>query len=170
MRKAHRDFWACELPGCWIRFALVYGQRRHRNNPSGPAQRDFAPAKRLSQKAFWPAADGSFEDRNFLCCNRSALRPYRRGFRHTTGRASGCSSGVEHNLAKVGVERSNRFTRSSFLREVKHRKAAVLRGFFVFGRLNHDRQRDLAQKIPPRCAPNGDEQVAERLAGPASIT
>ena len=27
-------------------------------------------------------------------------------------RASGCSSGVEHNLAKVGVERSNRFTRS----------------------------------------------------------
>jgi hypothetical protein len=25
---------------------------------------------------------------------------------------SGCSSGVEHNLAKVGVERSNRFTRS----------------------------------------------------------
>lgn len=28
---------------------------------------------------------------------------------------SGCSSGVEHNLAKVGVERSNRFTRSIFL-------------------------------------------------------
>ncbi len=27
---------------------------------------------------------------------------------------SGCSSGVEHNLAKVGVERSNRFTRSIF--------------------------------------------------------
>jgi hypothetical protein len=27
---------------------------------------------------------------------------------------SGCSSGVEHNLAKVGVERSNRFTRSNF--------------------------------------------------------
>jgi hypothetical protein len=29
---------------------------------------------------------------------------------------SGCSSGVEHNLAKVGVERSNRFTRSNFPR------------------------------------------------------
>lgn len=29
---------------------------------------------------------------------------------------SGCSSGVEHNLAKVGVERSNRFTRSNFSR------------------------------------------------------
>ena len=28
---------------------------------------------------------------------------------------SGCSSGVEHNLAKVGVERSNRFTRSNSL-------------------------------------------------------
>ncbi len=27
---------------------------------------------------------------------------------------SGCSSGVEHNLAKVGVERSNRFTRSNY--------------------------------------------------------
>lgn len=27
---------------------------------------------------------------------------------------SGCSSGVEHNLAKVGVGRSNRLTRSSF--------------------------------------------------------
>ena len=28
---------------------------------------------------------------------------------------SGCSSGVEHNLAKVGVEGSNPFTRSRFL-------------------------------------------------------
>lgn len=28
------------------------------------------------------------------------------------GRVSGCSSGVEHNLAKVGVGRSNRLTRS----------------------------------------------------------
>ena len=28
---------------------------------------------------------------------------------------SGCSSGVEHNLAKVGVEGSNPFARSSFL-------------------------------------------------------
>ncbi len=33
---------------------------------------------------------------------------------------SGCSSGVEHNLAKVGVERSNRFTRSIFsLRQIR---------------------------------------------------
>ena len=29
-------------------------------------------------------------------------------------RASGCSSGVEHNLAKVGVEGSNPFARSKF--------------------------------------------------------
>lgn len=29
-------------------------------------------------------------------------------------RASGCSSGVEHNLAKVGVEGSNPFARSNF--------------------------------------------------------
>jgi hypothetical protein len=27
----------------------------------------------------------------------------------------GCSSGVEHNLAKVGVEGSNPFARSNFL-------------------------------------------------------
>jgi hypothetical protein len=31
------------------------------------------------------------------------------------GLMSGCSSGVEHNLAKVGVEGSNPFARSSFL-------------------------------------------------------
>ena len=29
-------------------------------------------------------------------------------------RERGCSSGVEHNLAKVGVEGSNPFTRSNF--------------------------------------------------------
>ena len=32
-------------------------------------------------------------------------------------RQSGRSSGVEHNLAKVGVEGSNPFARSSFLSE-----------------------------------------------------
>ena len=32
---------------------------------------------------------------------------------------SGRSSGVEHNLAKVGVEGSNPFARSSFPREIK---------------------------------------------------
>lgn len=68
----------------------------------------------------------------FPCCNRRALQPYRPGLRPRR-RASGCSSGVEHNLAKVGVERSNRFTRSSFLQGTKHRKAAVRRGFFVSG-------------------------------------
>ncbi len=52
--------------------------------------------------------------RGFPCCIRPALRPYRRGLR-LRRRASGCSSGVEHNLAKVGVGRSNRFTRSNFL-------------------------------------------------------
>ena len=33
-------------------------------------------------------------------------------------RQSGRSSGVEHNLAKVGVEGSNPFARSSFLRKI----------------------------------------------------
>ena len=41
---------------------------------------------------------------------------------------SGCSSGVEHNLAKVGVGRSNRLTRSSFPKRSKPRFA----GAFVF--------------------------------------
>ena len=30
----------------------------------------------------------------------------------------GCSSGVEHNLAKVGVEGSNPFARSKFLHQI----------------------------------------------------
>ena len=34
-------------------------------------------------------------------------------------RQSGRSSGVEHNLAKVGVEGSNPFARSSFPRKIK---------------------------------------------------
>ena len=38
------------------------------------------------------------------------ISPYRR-----KRRASGCSSGVEHNLAKVGVEGSNPFARSKLL-------------------------------------------------------
>ena len=44
--------------------------------------------------------------RNFTLAAPSSsayIRPHQR---------SGCSSGVEHNLAKVRVERSNRFTRS----------------------------------------------------------
>ena len=45
---------------------------------------------------------------------------------------SGCSSGVEHNLAKVGVERSNRFTRSKFPHTEKPRTSAV---FSFSGRL-----------------------------------
>src|SRR5690606_39068927 len=43
---------------------------------------------------------------------------------------SGCSSGVEHNLAKVGVERSNRFTRSILSKVFE---ASVRWGFCVFG-------------------------------------
>ena len=46
---------------------------------------------------------------------------------------SGCSSGVEHNLAKVGVEGSNPFARSKFSSGTMTHKASVLRGFFAFG-------------------------------------
>jgi hypothetical protein len=41
---------------------------------------------------------------------------------------SGCSSGVEHNLAKVGVERSNRFTRSILPKTLQvHQRIARIR-------------------------------------------
>ena len=46
---------------------------------------------------------------------------------------SGCSSGVEHNLAKVGVVGSNPIARSKFSSETKTHKASVHRGFFAFG-------------------------------------
>ncbi len=72
----------------------------------------------------------AFQLRRFPCCIRRTLRPYRRGLRRRR-RASGCSSGVEHNLAKVGVGRSNRLTRSSLSYIEKPRFAAA---FVFFGR------------------------------------
>ena len=72
----------------------------------------------------------------FPCCNRRALQPYRPGLRPRR-RVSGCSSGVEHNLAKVGVERSNRFTRSSFLkRESSIEKPRFAAAFSFLGLSN----------------------------------
>ena len=56
-------------------------------------------------------AEESRNKSRYPCCNdapRSDISPGR----STIGRASGCSSGVEHNLAKVGVEGSNPFARS----------------------------------------------------------
>ena len=41
--------------------------------------------------------------------------------------ACGCSSGVEHNLAKVGVEGSNPFARSIFSKREIHRQGAFWR-------------------------------------------
>ncbi len=43
--------------------------------------------------------------------------------------ASGCSSGVEHNLAKVGVEGSNPFARSSFSDWFRHQNPGFVRDF-----------------------------------------
>jgi hypothetical protein len=44
---------------------------------------------------------------------RDAVRGRRRVFPTSGAVVSGCSSGVEHNLAKVGVEGSNPFARSN---------------------------------------------------------
>jgi hypothetical protein len=61
----------------------------------------------------------------------------------------GCSSGVEHNLAKVRVERSNRFTRSNF--PVTHRmfkKGRDFRGPFAFTASIIETPYPLSQEIP----------------------
>ena len=44
----------------------------------------------------------------------------------------GCSSGVEHNLAKVGVEGSNPFARSNFSQVLRAYEGPPLGGLFVF--------------------------------------
>jgi hypothetical protein len=51
---------------------------------------------------------------------------YRNGLRWRSHRAQGrgCSSGVEHDLAKVGVEGSNPFARSNFLFQINSIGAA----------------------------------------------
>ena len=46
---------------------------------------------------------------------------------------SGCSSGVEHNLAKVGVEGSNPFARSSFSQPTKTAESRGFCGYLVYG-------------------------------------
>src|ERR1700675_2530848 len=54
-----------------------------------------------------------------------------RGLRHkrpssvSSWRGCGCSSGVEHNLAKVGVEGSNPFARSKMSQRMQADKGAV---------------------------------------------
>ena len=61
-----------------------------------------------------------------------ALRPYRRGLRRRR-RASGCSSGVEHNLAKVGVEGSNPFARSKTPLNLNGLAGSGIRAFLLYG-------------------------------------
>jgi hypothetical protein len=46
-------------------------------------------------------------------------------------RQSGRSSGVEHNLAKVGVEGSNPFARSSFYKQYQYLTAQAEIDFFI---------------------------------------
>ena len=72
-------------------------------------------------------------ERSAPCCQAagSRLETAPCSFRECTER--GRSSGVEHNLAKVGVEGSNPFARSSFLQENEAVKT-VLRGRFLLPR------------------------------------
>src|SRR5690606_24601583 len=67
---------------------------------------------------------------HFPCCIQIRVQPYSTRPRRQAAaqQASGCSSGVEHNLAKVGVEGSNPFARSS-LPQTKSRAKARLSSF-----------------------------------------
>ena len=106
----------------------------------------------VARRGPWTAAGTARESGGFCCCNRTALRSYRRGLR-PPGRASGCSSGVEHNLAKVGVERSNRFTRS----KIPHiEKPRIFRGFRVFSAVDIARRESgsKGRRAPPTFATN----------------
>jgi hypothetical protein len=78
-------------------------------------------------------ADGKgLRRRETLCCIRELFAPYsRKSSALLPSAGCGCSSGVEHNLAKVGVEGSNPFARSKFLQGNEAVKT-VLRGRFCF--------------------------------------
>jgi hypothetical protein len=82
----------------------------------------------------------NFPSKGSFCLLQSAMRWFiyrlpdgndflRKRFQVETG-ASGCSSGVEHNLAKVGVEGSNPFARSSFQQALS--KSRLRPGFLLF--------------------------------------
>jgi hypothetical protein len=60
-----------------------------------------------------------------ICCIQQLFAPYRRaaGSTRRARHGCGCSSGVEHNLAKVGVEGSNPFARSTFPQVIQIVKA-----------------------------------------------
>src|SRR6185312_9774383 len=86
------------------------------------------------------------------------------------GSERGRSSGVEHDLAKVGVEGSNPFARSNFLQAVEKGPS----GSFSASRLRHDsrksggsRQRGtIADSRSPsaRVSSSGHELLAGRVA------
>jgi hypothetical protein len=71
------------------------------------------------------------------CCFQGPFRPYNRaGLPDALG--CGCSSGVEHNLAKVGVEGSNPFARSKIVHCRASRHGCALRPI-------------LGQNVDPKC-------------------
>ncbi len=71
----------------------------------------------------------------FLICNHRRFTAYNLQVTVPRRRSGcGCSSGVEHNLAKVGVEGSNPFARSKFpTRKLERYDRAATRRPFAFG-------------------------------------
>ena len=89
---------------------------------------DVRLSSRMHRLSKTPVQSESYK--NPPCILRRILAHGRLTKRNGAG-ASGCSSGVEHNLAKVGVVGSNPIARSKFLR-ICYDVTAVLRGRFSF--------------------------------------
>ena len=86
--------------------------------------------------------DTHFMNTDFSYCIPRSVQRYSACLTETTSLsaektgASGCSSGVEHNLAKVGVEGSNPFARSSFS-DWSGIKIPASSGIFAFRNLDY---------------------------------
>src|SRR5687767_896956 len=85
----------------------------------------------------------------------------------------GCSSGVEHNLAKVGVEGSNPFARSKFLKEipgVEKRPLSAALPLFLFGvHLRSTERGDHRTSTPAARLHDGQSIAARTLTKDATL-
>ena len=97
------------------------------------------------------------------CRNTCAIRRLSRRRKASTPYGCGCSSGVEHDLAKVGVEGSNPFARSNHFRFELLKGAPFDAPSFVFsgpvvaGGVSDQKDRD--HSLPIRSRPGEPERA-----------
>ena len=102
--------WVCSIAARLLRVRLCAGQpakptwrcRSADGRPSGPA---MIGTSWTGQIICWNGLPP-------FCCIQARFAANRRAVACWARHGCGCSSGVEHNLAKVGVEGSNPFARS----------------------------------------------------------